>query len=201
MLAHRRLIAFVLTAAAVAIGVQATRPPPPETTALTVAARDLPAGTTLTADDLTVVRVPPHGLPDGVEDDPVGEMLAAPVRRGEPVTDLRLVGPGLTAGHDDLAAVPVRFADPEMASLLHVGDAVDVYATDPATARSELATPTALVMALPSTPGATAASTPAAGEGTSVASGRLVILGVPPESVPTLTAAGVAGVLTFAYPA
>ena len=42
----------------------------------------------------------------------LGRVLAAPVRRGEPITDVRLVGPSLlgatTAG---LVAVPVRIAD------------------------------------------------------------------------------------------
>jgi len=53
------------------------------------------------------------------------------VRSGEPVTDARLVGPGLTAGLGprESSAVPVRLADPESAALVRAGDRVDVLGT------------------------------------------------------------------------
>ena len=64
-------------------------------------------------------------------DDPVGEVLAAPLRAGEPVTDVRLVGARADDGQPGLVAVPVRLPDPGMVALLDVGDRIDVVATDP----------------------------------------------------------------------
>lgn len=198
MLAHRRLLAFLLTAAAVAIGLAAARPAPPQTVTMAVAARDLTAGTVLTRADLAAVEVPPGGVPDEVLEDPLGKTLAAPLRRGEPVTDVRVVGPELTAGHPDLTAVPVRFPDAGMAGLLHVGDSVDLYVTDPASGRTSPVTDDALVLALSTTDPAPSGSTSRNGV-TNALGGRLVVVGVPTASVEAVTSAGVGGFLTFAY--
>ena len=61
----------------------------------------------------------------------MGRQLAAPLRRGEPVTDAALVGPSLVRGRPDLVALPVRLPDTAMAELLRVGDGVDLVAADP----------------------------------------------------------------------
>jgi hypothetical protein len=66
-------------------------------------------------------------------DSPVGQILAGPVRRGEPLTDRRFVGPSLLAGFgDDLVAAPVRLADPGVLAVVRPGDLVDVLAARPA---------------------------------------------------------------------
>jgi pilus assembly protein CpaB len=96
-----------------------------------VAARDLPGGVLLTRADLTVAGLPPSAVPSGAlaEGAALGRTLAAPVRRGEPLTDVRLVGPGLAAAlGKDLVETPIRLADPAVAALLHAGDLVDVLA-------------------------------------------------------------------------
>lgn len=198
MLAHRRLLAFLLTAAAVVIGLEAARPAPPQTVTMAVAARDLAAGTVLTSADLASVEVPPGGVPDQALEHPLGATLAAPLRRGEPVTDVRVVGPELTAGHPDLTAVPVRFPDAGMAALLHVGDTVDLYVTDPASGHTSPVTDDALVLALSTTDPAPSGSTSRNGV-TNALGGRLVVVGVPTASVEAVTSAGVGGFLTFAY--
>jgi len=198
LLAHRRLLAFLLTAAAVAVGLHAARPAPAPTVALTVAAHDLSAGTMLTADDLATVRVPPGSRPAGALADPVGAVLAAPLRRGEAVTDLRLVGPRLTEGHPGLTAVPVRLPDAAMAALLHVGDTVDLYATDPSDGHTTSVAPDVLVLALPAADDPVTTSAPGSGV-TNAIGGRLVVVGVPASSVEAVTSAGVGGFLTFAY--
>nr|MBA3619744.1 Flp pilus assembly protein CpaB [Acidothermales bacterium] len=65
-------------------------------------------------------------------DDVVGRLLAAPARRGELLTDARLLGPGLLAGYPEgLVAAPVRIADSGAVSLLRAGDRIDVLAADP----------------------------------------------------------------------
>ena len=69
----------------------------------------------------------------------MGRTLAAPLREGEPVTDVRVVAEGLLAGYPSLVAAPVRIADAGAVRLLRVGDRVDVVATDPANGRAEVA--------------------------------------------------------------
>lgn len=63
---------------------------------------------------------------------PLGRTIAGPMRAGEPLTDVRLVQPGLLEGYpagDVLATI--RVADPATGSLIAVGDAVDVIGADP----------------------------------------------------------------------
>lgn len=97
-----------------------------------VAARDLAPGTVLDASEVTLRALPAQVIPDGVARTPaamLGRMLAAPVRRGEPLTDVRLTGSDLTRAvtrNPDTVSVPLRLADPAVAVLLHPGAAVDV---------------------------------------------------------------------------
>ena len=65
-------------------------------------------------------------------------MLAAPIGRGEVVTDVRLVGPGLALAQPGETIVPVRLPDAGMAALLRAGDEVDLLATDPGTGEAAL---------------------------------------------------------------
>jgi pilus assembly protein CpaB len=76
--------------------------------------------------------IPAQVLPDGAARTPdavLGRTLAAPVRRGEPVTDVRLTGPALAravSAQPDAVSVPLRLADPDVAALLRPGATVDV---------------------------------------------------------------------------
>jgi Flp pilus assembly protein CpaB len=108
--------------------------PATPTAQVVVAARDLAAGTVLAAADLRTVPMPAPVVPAGVARRSaglVGQLAAGPIRRGEAVTDARVVGPGLAAGlgSGESAAVPVRLADPEAAALVRAGDRVDVLGT------------------------------------------------------------------------
>ncbi len=131
--ARRRPLAAIFAAAAVTSGISAARPPPPPTTPVVVATRDLPTGTLLGADDVDTVAWASDTVPSGALDVlPLAATVAAPVRAGEPLTDVRLVQPGLLAGHPpDSVLTTVRIADPAAASVVHVGDAVDVVGADP----------------------------------------------------------------------
>ena len=128
---HRRLLAAGLAAAAVALAIHAAEAEP-ETVALVVVARDLPGGVLLQRSDLVTIDALPATVPDGVVagiDSAVGRLLAGPARRGEAVTDVRLVGPSLVQGWgDDLLAVPVRIADPGAVSIARPGELVDLIA-------------------------------------------------------------------------
>lgn len=115
-------------AAAVVAGLQAAAPPPPRTTLVLTAARDLPAGSRIAADDLVGVEFRPESTPRGTVErtEAVGRLLASPLRAGEPVTDVRLVAPSLLDGYPGRVAVPVRLPDAAVVDLLEVGDTIDV---------------------------------------------------------------------------
>lgn len=189
VLVHRRPLAAALAAAAVLVGLQASRPPEPPSDAVLVAARDLPSGAVLESDDLTVVRFADGTAPASLARRPLGRTLAAPMRRGEPVTDVRLVSPALGAAHPGLVPYPVRIPDADAVSLLRVGDRIDVLGTDPESATADVVLSDAPVLAIP------AARSSTVGEGLT---GRLVVVGVPEPDLADVAAASVALFLTVA---
>lgn len=106
-----------------------------------VATRDLAPGTELTAGDVHVETRPTSSVPDGSRTDAasvVGHMLAGPARRGEVVTDVRLLGPRLAdaAAGPDARIVPLSLADAALVDLVRPGDVVDIVAA-PASADAE----------------------------------------------------------------
>ena len=130
---HRVLLASGLAAGAVAAGLTTLAPTPTPTTPVVAAARDVGGGAVLSADDLTVVAVPSGLAPAGALRDPalaVGRSPAGPVRQGEALTDVRLLGSGLLPEGPEVAA-PVRVAEPAMSALVRAGDLVDVLAAAP----------------------------------------------------------------------
>ncbi|MFC9977017.1 Flp pilus assembly protein CpaB [Spirillospora sp. NPDC127200] len=129
----RRALAALFAAAGTALALLSLHPSPQEGRRVPVAARDLPAGRTLTAADISTVELPPSAVPDGLARTPLaGRTVAGPMRRGEPLTDARLLGEGLLRGHaPDTVAAPVRIADAGAARLLRPGDRIDVLATTP----------------------------------------------------------------------
>jgi Flp pilus assembly protein CpaB len=128
---HRRLLTAVFAAAAVAFALSALRPAPQPGVRILTAARDLPSGATLRTSDLHSVTMPSGAVPDGaVRFSPAGRVLAGPMRRGEPLTDARLIGRQLLSGYGpDLVAVPIRMADAGSVGLLRPGDRIDVLTT------------------------------------------------------------------------
>jgi Flp pilus assembly protein CpaB len=130
--ARRRLIAAALAALAVALLARGVRSERGGGVPVLAAARDLAGGVPLTTRDLRTLVLPSDAVPAGSLRPGAavaGRVLAAPVRRGEPLTDVRLVGPGLLAGPDrGLVAAPVRIADPGAARLLRPGDRIDLLA-------------------------------------------------------------------------
>jgi len=189
VLRHRRALAALCLAAAVLAGLQAVRPPPEPTTPVLVAARDLRGGTVLGPGDVREVRFAPGTAPEGSTParDAVGRTLAAPLRRGEPVTDVRLVGPGLLAGYPGTVATPVPLPDPAAVSLLAVGVRVDVLGADPRSGEVRTLADDAPVVALPRPP-----ADQVAADGT-----RLVVLAVPEEVAMRLAGAAVHDYLTL----
>ncbi|GAA1784175.1 SAF domain-containing protein [Actinomadura chokoriensis] len=129
----RRPLAALFAAAAAGLALLALRPGPPPSVRVLSAARDLPAGTTLTAADLGHVDLPPPAVPSGaLRSSAVGRVLAGPMREGEPLTDVRVLGEALLKGYaPGTVATPIRIADRAAVHLLHPGDHIDVLSTPP----------------------------------------------------------------------
>lgn len=132
---YHRLLRAVLVAVAIAIVVAQLSPKPAPMTAIVAAARDLPAGAVLTTADLLAIAVPPADVPAGATTDVaavVGGQLSGPLRRGEPLTDVRLTDGVLRRPDVGLVSAPVRLADSQAAQLLQPGQRIDVLAASTA---------------------------------------------------------------------
>jgi Flp pilus assembly protein CpaB len=140
----RTVLARRIAAAGLVVlaGVAALRPNPDSDRAdVVVAARDLSPGAALTPDDLRLEKRVAANIPDGSQADigvVLGSTLAGPARRGEVLTDVRLLSRRLaesTAG-PDARIVPVHPADSALIDLVRAGDVVDVVAASDADSRA-----------------------------------------------------------------
>lgn len=160
-------------------------------TPVAVAARDLPPGTVLAPADTRIAAYSPGLAPTGTVGRPAGltgRVLASGLRAGEPVTDVRLVGGGLTRLlAPDQVAAPVRPGDLAVTALVHVGDRVDVLASTPGAASAELVAERALVLAAP--------RTASGGD-----SGGLLLVAVDPSTAARLAASSSDATLTVTLP-
>jgi Flp pilus assembly protein CpaB len=188
VLARRRPLAALCAAVAVVAGVHAARPSQGPTVAIRVAAHDLASGTVLRRADLVVRHFPAGFAPAGSDTAAVGRTLAAPVREGEPVTDVRLVAPALVAAYPGRVALPVRIADADVVGLLRVGDRVDLVAADPRSGTASYVAVDVPVLALP---------IPVEhGFASAGGTGRLVVVAVVPSDVDRVTGAAVTDLLS-----
>jgi Flp pilus assembly protein CpaB len=192
MLAARQTLAALLALTALVLALRPAADPPrlPATVPVVVAAADLPPGAVLAAGDLAVARYPPAVLPAGVSADAgtlVGQTLAGGVRAGEPVTDVRVVGAGLTAQlAPGQVAAPVRPADLAVSALVRPGDRVDVLATASGADRAEVVASGARVLAAP---------------GPDDDSDGLLLLAVDSDTAAVLAATAATATLTLSLPA
>lgn len=127
----RRIAAAALVVLAGVIGLRSN--PDGDRAEVLVAAHDLSPGVALTEDDVRVERRNTTTLPDGSQHDinvVVGSTLAGPARRGEVITDVRLLGSRLaeSAAGKDARIVPLHPADSALVDLVRPGDVVDVLA-------------------------------------------------------------------------
>jgi len=188
VLARRRPLAALLVAFAVLIGLRATLGPAPPTVQVPVATHNLAAGARLADEDVSMVAWPAALAPVGLGSSTLDQVLASPVRRGEAITDVRLVGSELARAHPELTVMPLRLPDPAVVEILEVGDRIDLSAVDPETgAADELATDV-LVLAIPP-PGA----------GDSNLTGRLVVAGIAPASADAVAGATLREFITVTY--
>jgi Flp pilus assembly protein CpaB len=189
------LLAACFAAVAVVGLAQAVAPHAARTVRVWAAAHDLSGGAPLTATDLAALALPVATVPAGALPTTthlVGRLLAAPVRRGEPITDVRLLGTALLRAlpRPGLVAVPVKLADPSAAAaIVRAGDRVDVIAIgDPADGSSPVPTRVARGVEVLSVPSAAA-----------IADGsEVVVLAVTPAIARRLAAAAVGARLSLA---
>lgn len=142
-LAARRLAAAALVVLAAVVALRSD--PQGDRTEIVVATHDLASGVALTADDVRLENRMAATVPDGSQTDigaVIGATLAGPARRGEVLTDVRVLGPRLaeSVAGPDARIVPLPLADSAVLDLVRPGDVVDVLA-----AGTEADSPTHLV--------------------------------------------------------
>ncbi len=181
----RRALAAALLIVAGVLALS-SRPSPVVGTAVLAVTRDLGAGTSLTPSDLTTValgRIPDGALREAPQ--AVGHLLSAAVRKGEVLTDVRLVTVGGPNPGPGRVAVPIRPADPGTVDLLSPGVHVAVLAV-PESGRPTVLATDAIVLSIP---------VPSKADPTK----RLVVLGVPAAAADRITATGVNGTLALRF--
>ncbi len=156
-----------------------------------VAAQDLAPGTVVDSSQVTLRELPAQVVPDGAARSPavvVGRTLAAPVRRGEPLTDVRLTGSELTRAvspDPETVSVPLRLADPGVAALLHPGVTVDVVTISEARGEPVVLARSARVLAVLES-----------GARTGDRDGRLVLVALDPVAATRVAATSISHNLT-----
>lgn len=194
VLVHRRPLAALAASGAVLAVLQAASPPPPTTVAVLTASRDLPGGAVVRPQDLELTRLPPGTAPESALSDPSavsGRTLAAPVAKGEIVTEARTIGRSLLAGYPGRTAVPIRVSDPAVVGLLRVGNVITLVGADPEGRNPPITIAADVsVIAIPREGGEVfGTATP----------GRLVVIAVPRERATEVAARSMTGFLTIVW--
>lgn len=185
----RRIAAGLLVVLAAA---SALRPDPAGTYVdVAVAATDLRPGTALRVEDAELQKRSVATLPDGALtnlDALVGSTVAGAARRGEILTDARVLGSrlaGMSAG-PDARMVPLHLADAAVLDVIRPGDVVDVLGAPAAEAGARprmLATGAVVILV----------SAAAAGHGTD----RVVLVALPAAAATAVAGASLVQTVTL----
>ena len=176
--------------AAVLTGLAAAAPEGPPTLAVVRATTALAGGTLLGPDDLEVSEIVAADAPDEVVTETaglVGRTLAAPVPRGQVLTERSVVSARASPGR---VLAPLRLADAEVTALLRAGDVVDVLAADPDAEQAFVAGRGVRVVTVPAPVDPDAGPDPA---------GALVLVEVDAETARVLARAAVSSTLTVIW--
>jgi Flp pilus assembly protein CpaB len=195
-LAARRVAAGALVILAAVVALRSN--PQGDRTQIVVATRDLAPGVELTADDVRLENRTAATVPDGSQSDVgtvIGATLAGPARRGEVLTDVRVLGPRLAeaVAGPNARIVPLPLADSALLDLVRPGDVVDVLAagTSPdvgAEARPQVVATDAVVVLVSEKP-------KGAGSGTD----RVVLVALPAPSANDVAAAALVQTVTLTF--
>ena len=187
--ALRRVAAVFLML--LAAGFASIRPSSPgDGTAIVVAARDLAAADL----SLQAVADPPDGAvraSNGGTAGTVGRTLASPVRRGEILTDVRLLGQAGPRAGPGRVAVPARLGDADVVELLRPGMHVALVSVPrDGTAPARSFTDDAVVLSV---------ADAATGALSAQNQGRIVVFAVPSAAADAVAAAGLTGAIALRF--
>jgi Flp pilus assembly protein CpaB len=193
-LAARRAAAAALVILAAVVALRSD--PNGDRTDIVVATRDLASGVELTVDDVRLEKRTAATVPDGAQSDVdavVGATLAGPARRGEVLTDVRVLGPRLaeSVAGPDARIVPLPLADSAVLDLVRPGDVVDVFAASSesgADARPQLVATNAVVVLTSEKP-----------KGAGNGSDRVVLVAVGANAANELAAAALLQTVTLTF--
>lgn len=197
-LAARRVAAGALVILAAVIALRSD--PQGDPIDIVVAARDLASGVELTADDVRLENRMATTVPDGSQSDVgavIGATLAGPARRGEALTDVRVLGPRLaeSVAGPDARIVPLPLADSALLDLVRPGDVVDVLAAgsdagapDSDNARPQLVATDAVVVVVSEKP-----------KGAGNGSDRVVLVALPAHAANDVAAAALVQTVTLTF--
>ena len=189
-LAARRVAAGALVILAAVVAVRSN--PQGDRTEIVVATRDLASGVELTADDLRLENRTAATIPDGSQSDVsaiIGATLAGPARRGEVLTDVRVLGPRLaeSVAGPDARIVPLPLTDSALVDLVRPGDVVDVLAAG-VDARPQLVATDAVVVLVSEKP-----------KGAGSGRDRVVLVALPPHAANDVAAAALVQTVTLTF--
>ena len=193
-LAARRVAAGALVILAAVVALRSN--PQGDRTEIVVATRDLASGVELTADDVHLENRMAATVPDGSQSDVdavIGATLAGPARRGEVLTDVRVLTPRLaeSVAGPDARIVPLPLADSAVLDLVRPGDVVDVLAAGSeadADARPQLVATNAVVVLVSEKP-----------KGAGNGSDRVVLVAVGAHAANELAAAALLQTVTLTF--
>jgi pilus assembly protein CpaB len=128
---YRRSIAATLAGLGTLIALSLVIPGPGSQTKVLVATQALSAGTTLTASNFTQKSLPDDFAWPTLQAEPseiVGRVLAHSIAQNQPISSSDLIGQGLLTGlPENYVAVSIPVSASTSASLLNVGNVIDVY--------------------------------------------------------------------------
>jgi Flp pilus assembly protein CpaB len=194
-LAARRVAAGAVVVLAAVIALRAN--PQGDRADIVVATHDLASRVELTADDVRIENRTAATVPDGSQSDVdavIGATLAGPARRGEVLTDVRVLGPRLaeSVAGPDARIVPLPLADSALLDLVRPGDVVDVLAAATsdagADARPRLMATDAVVVLVSEKP-----------KGAGSGSDRVVLVALPAHSANDVAAAALVQTVTLTF--
>ena len=194
-LAARRIAAGALVIVAAVVALRSN--PQGDRTEIIVATHDLASGVELTLDDVRLENHTAATVPDGSQsniDAVIGATLAGPARRGEVLTDVRVLGPRLaeSVAGPDARIVPLPLADSALLDLVRPGDVVDVLAAGTsdagADARPQLMATDAVVVLVSEKP-----------KGAGNGSDRVVLVALPAHAANDVAAAALVPTVTLTF--
>jgi hypothetical protein len=163
-----------------------------------VALRDLSPGAALTDQDIGLQRRPATTVPDGAQvrtEQVLGATITGAARRGEVLTDVRLLGSRAAeaAAGPDARIVPLDLPDTALLDLIRAGDVVDVLAADTTGAPAEDARPHVIAA------GAVVVLVSEKKTGPGAAAERVVLLALPARSANEVAGAGLTQAVTLTF--